>query len=153
MEKDDPKRTKEEEGFGYMEELSKAYREAFSKRLASKKDILSEEKRALLTSMQGEISLAGGKIALAVREEEKKELARMLKESAEECLGVLAGEEEPRFLPDPYAAKPLSFLLARATLLANRALNLLVRHGTCDDKLFRLITSELSALYAIAALN
>ena len=153
MANEDPKKTNEEEDFGYMVELSKAYQEAFSKRIAGKKNPLSEEKRALLATMQGELSRTGGKVALALREEEKKELARMLKESAEEFLRALAWEEEPDFTPDPYVLKPLPFLLARATLLANRSLNLLIRHGECDDKLFRLVTSELSALYAIAALN
>lgn len=142
----------EESGFEYMEGLSKAYAEAFRKRLAGKSLALPEEKRAVITEMQREISRAAGRVAILSAEDAKKELARMIKESAEEILG-LTESEEITFSADPPNAPPLAALLARATLLANRCLNLVVRHAEATPRIFSLIVSELSALYAIAAIN
>ena len=137
----------------YMEELSAAYREAFAKRLAKKPNELSEEKRGAIVKMQLELSRTAGKLALAFRIEEKKELARMIKESAEETLRALAYDEEETFAADPVTPEPPALLLTRAVMLGNRCLNLLVRHNECNERLFYLVSSELSALYALAAIN
>ena len=137
----------------YMEELSVAYQRAFAERLAKSRCPLSEEKRAAILEMQLELSRAAGKLALAFGEESKKELARMIKESAEETLRALSYDEEEAFAADPLAPPSPSALLCRAVLLGNRCLNLLVRHAACDMKLFCLISSELSALYALAAIH
>ena len=142
----------EENGFGYMEELSAAYAKAFRKRLAGKTRVLSEEKRAAIAEMQSEISRAAGRIAILSADEEKRELARMIKESAEETLRLLESDEIA-FTADPTRMPSLSALLSRATLLANRCLNLLVRHAEADERIALQILSELSALYAIAAIN
>ena len=139
--------------FGYMEELSKAYAEAFAGRLAGKNRSLSEEKRAAIAKMQAEISRDAGRIAVASREEEKKELARILKESAEEVLRVIGCDEEPNFVRDPVPMPSIAALLSRATLLANRCLNLLLRHREAEARPVFLILSELSALYAFAAIS
>ena len=77
----------------------------------------------------------------------------MLKESAEETLGAIGFTEEPDFSPDPTRGMTVPALLSRATLLANRCLNLLIRHGEGETRLFYLIISELSVLYAFAAIN
>ncbi|MBQ7712353.1 MAG: hypothetical protein IJT69_00905 [Clostridia bacterium] len=144
------KKPAENEG-GYMEELSKAYAEAFRKRLAGNTRILPEEKRVAIAEMQRELSRTAGKLALLSPTNEKKELARMLKESAEETLSLLETEES--FVADPAKAASLSALLTRATMLGNRCLNLLVRHTRSDERLVHLILSELSVLYAFAAIN
>lgn len=137
---------------GYMEELSKAYAEAFRKRLAGKSRSLSEEKRTAIGEMQSELSRAAGRIALGMADSEKKELARMLKESAEEMLSLLE-TDEIAFVADPERTPPLSATLVHATMLANRSLNLLIRHTQADERLMFLVLSELSALYALAAIN
>jgi len=149
---DRDEKTSKESGFEYMEGLSRAYEEAFRKRLEGKTHALEGEKRAALCRMQGEISRTAGRIAILSSENEKKELARMVKESAEEILRLL-DSEEIAFSADPTQTPPISALLSRTTLLANRCLNLIVRHRETDERLFFLITSELSALYAIAAIN
>lgn len=153
MEETSKKKQEQTESFSYMEELSKAYKEAFAKRLAGRAPCLNEEKRELLIKMQLEISRAAGKLALALSSEEKKELARMIKESAEETLRALAYDEEETFFADPINPLPPSLLLSRAVLLANRSLNLLVRHTRFDETPIFLVLSELSALYALAAIN
>ncbi len=137
--------------FAYMEELSKAYHEAFLKRVAKRTFPLQEEKRAALCSFQGEIARLADAALPALENEYKKELALMAKESAEECLRLLGKEGDERVAEPKPAALPL--LLSRAVLLANRSLNVLVRHAEADDKTAFLILSELSALYAIAAIN
>ena len=137
----------------YMEELSAAYREAFAKRLAKRGHDLPDEKRNLIFKMQTELSRAAGKLAVSFRAEEKKELARMIKESAEETLRALRYDEEESFSADPATPEPPAVILTRAVMLANRCLNLLVRHNDCSERLFYLVSSELSALYALAAIN
>lgn len=137
--------------FAYMEELSKAYREAFLKRLAKAQNPLSEEKCAALCSFQQEIAGLAEAAASTFDDLQKKELAAMAKESAEECLRLLGKKEEKRTTEQK--AGTVSNLLSRAVLLANRSLNLVVRHAEFDDKTAFLILSELSALYAIAAIN
>lgn len=147
------KENERKDPFSYMEKLSQAYEEAFSKRLKKVSPPFSPEKRELLVKMQCEISRIAGKLAVATGQEEKKELARMIKESAEESLRALRYDEEEPFGTDDLAMLPPALLSARAVLLANRSLNLVVRHTTCDAKLFPLLCSELSALYALAAIN
>ena len=142
-----------EESFPYMEKLSQAYAEAFAKRLRHSEEPLPQEKRELIVKMQCEISRTAGKLAVATAREERKELSRMIKESAEETLRVLRYDEEEPFGSDSLAALPPSLLLARAVLLANRCLNLLIRHTGTDTKLLPLVLSELSAIYALAAIN
>ena len=70
----------------------------------------------------------------------------MIAESAEECLRLIGkkGESEETS-PAP--------TLPRAVLLANRSFNLLIRHTREQSPLTSLILSELSALYALAAIN
>ena len=136
-----------------MEELSEAYQAAFAKRLAIGQSSLSEEKRTAIIRMQLELSRTAGKLALAFRSEEKKELARMIKESAEETLRALHYDEEEVFSADPITPLPPAVLLARAVMHANRSLNLLLRHKEADQRIFDLILSELSAIYAIAAMG
>jgi len=152
MAMDREEKTTEESGFDYMEGLSKAYEAAFQKRLRGRERTLSDEKSAAIGTMQGEISRTAGRIAVLSADDAKKELARMIKESAEEILRLL-DKQEVDFSADPTDSPPISALLSRATLLANRCLNLLVRHGEADERLFYLTMSELSALYAIAAIN
>ena len=149
-ERNTPAETKD---LGYMEELSKAYREAFAKRLSARRKELSEEARGAIMRMQADLSRIAGKLALSFRAEEKKELARMIKESAEETLRALVYDEEERFAADPADPLPPAVLFSRAVILANRCLNLILRHKECDERLFQLILSEISALYAIAAIN
>ncbi len=139
--------------FDYMEALSKAYGEAFSKRLRKTDADLSEEKRAALVKMQLDLSRSGGRLAVIFAQEEKKELSRMIKESAEESLRYLRYDEEEVFETDPFASLPPAAILSHAVLLANRSLNLLIRHTLSDEKPVRLVLSELSAIYALAALN
>ena len=103
--------------------------------------------------MQLEVSRLAGKLALAYSDESKKELARMVKESAEETLRALSYDDEETFAADPNEQPTPSALCCRAVLLCNRCLNLTVRHTACDWKLFCLLSSELSALYALAAIN
>ena len=138
--------------FGYMEELSRAYAEAFQKRIAGKNRALPEEKRDAVARLQGEISRTAGRITMLSSDERKKELARMVKESAEEVLRAL-DVQEVAFHADPLQTPPFSALLSQATLHANRCLNLLVRHTEADERVTFLILSELSALYGIAAIN
>ena len=151
MEKEE--KNSQDNPFGYMEELSKAYKQAFAERIAGKKRLLSEEKRSAIAEMQGEISRAAGRIAVLSSENRKKELARMVKESAEETLRALDFDREPIFAADALPGPSAGVLLSRATLLANRCLNLLVRHTETEPRTIFLILSELSALYAFAAIN
>ena len=149
MGSDEKQKGAEDSPFGYMEELSKAYQEAFTERLARQKFPLPEEKKGLIGRMQEEISRTAGRIAIGFREETKKELARMVKESAEETLRAIEYDEEPDFTTDPTERSTLSELLSRAVLLANRSLNLLVRHTRPNEKAAFLILSELSASYSV----
>ena len=143
----------DENPFEYMEALSKAYGEALSKRLHRGECDLSEEKRAALIKMQLDLSRSGGRLAVIFAQEEKKELSRMIKESAEESLRYLRYDEEEVFETDPFASLSPAAILSHAVLLANRSLNLLIRHTLSDEKPVRLVLSELSAIYALAALN
>ena len=143
--KEDP--SAKESDFGYMEELSKAYEAALAKRLT--RPSLPEEKRAAVASMQREISEAAERVYPSAQSEEKKELLTMLKESAHECLTLLEAEN----LPSVPSRVPDAFLLSRAVILANRTLNLLVRHTKETSPLVFIILSELSALYALAAIR
>ena len=131
--------------FGYMEELSRAYREALTRRITSRESSISEEKRDLLGTIQREILYIAESTAREERGEARRELALMIRESAEECLRALSIEAkgESATLPS----------LSRAVLLANRALNLLIRHAREESKLTTFVLSELSALYALAAIN
>lgn len=153
MQPEDRLPEKDSKALDYMEELSVAYQRAFAERLAKSRCPLSEEKRVLMIKMQREVSRNAGKLALIHSDESKKELARMIKESAEETLRALSCDEEEVFAADPEKQPTPSDLCCRAVLLCNRCLNLTVRHCACDQKLFCLISSELSALYALAAIN
>lgn len=143
----------EKDEFEYMEQLSKAYREAFAKRLIKKQSAFPEEKRAALSKMQAEEHRLAGMIAGGLSTEESRELAEMIKESASECLALLSFDENT-VLPIPDLSTPHpARLLSRAVILANRCLNLLTRHTEGEPRLIFLILSELSALYALAAIN
>ena len=133
--------------FGYMEQLSKAYEAAFSER--RKASDLPEEKRELLLKMQHEIALTAKSAALSFGDPAKKELALMVKESAEEILAALSSDE----LPSSQSGAMPESALSRAVLLANRSLNLLLRHNRCIRSETMLVLSELSALYALAAIR
>ena len=138
--------------FEYMEALSKAYEEAFAKRL--KKAVrLPEEKRNLIAKMQAEIDGLLALLSRTMHSDVRKELASMVRESATEVLRRLSEEEKPAAAAGSLPNLPLTALLPRATLLANRSLNLLVRHGEATDRTAFLILSELSALYALAAIS
>lgn len=133
--------------FGYMEELSRAYRDALTKRIAPR-PVLPEEKKEAISAMQREIKETAERAFRSETREERRELALMIKESAEEALELL-GESGV-----PISEKvPAARALARAVMLANRSLNLLVRHAKEQSPLLSLILSELSALYALAAIN
>ena len=134
--------------FGYMEELSKAYEATFAKRLARPYG-LEEEKRELIAAMQSEIKCAAERAYASARSEESKELLLMLRESAEECLHVLSLEEMSKSKTNV----PDGALLSHALILANRSYNLLLRHTRECSPLTMLILSELSALYALAAIR
>ena len=142
-----------EDNFEYMEELSKAYREAFAKRIAEHKPELSEEKRNALTAMQWELARGAALLRRAFPTSEKQELAAMLKESAEECLRLLGYTESEVFSAADLTSLPLAAILTRAVMLANRSLNFAVRHAGASSQLQILILSELSVLYALAAIN
>ena len=150
MGKDQEART--EDTFGYMEELSKAYKEAFAKRLAKNQASLPEEKRDAIAKMQGEIAACAAEIGAAAPPV-KKEFAAMIKESAEEVLHLLSESETPLPTQEEAASRPLSYLLTQCVILANRSLNLLTRHTENADRIVFVILSELSALYALAAIN
>ena len=132
--------------FGYMEELSRAYREALTRRITARESVLSEEKRELLGAMQREIRAIAEVTMREDRREDRRELALMICESAEECLDLLSPSEEAKENTPPFG-------LSRAVLLGNRSLNLLVRHAREENKLTMLVLSELSCLYALAAIN
>lgn len=130
---------------GYMEELSRAYAAALKRRLErSTLPSLPEEKVALLLSLQREIWSAAASLLPYCKSEERRELTLLLRESAEECITLCAGET-PKEVGNT--------TLSRAVLAANRALNLLIRHRDGQDRLLYLILSELSALYALAAIG
>ena len=142
---------KQKDNFEYMEALSKAYEEAFAKRL-KKPSRLPEEKRDLIVKMQWEIDGLLALLCRAMHSDARKELGSMIRESATEVLRLLSAEnaeDNARTLPN----LPLTALLPRATLLANRSLNLLIRHGDTAEQMTFLILSELSALYALAAIS
>ena len=143
---DEEKENASEDNFGYMEQLARAYREALTKRLTGRPS-LSDEKKGLLAAMQREIKGIAWRVYQAEKREERRELSLMVTESAEECLRLLEeeGGEGAEVRPAP--------LLARAVLLANRCLNLLIRHARETSLLTTLVMSELSALYALAAIN
>ena len=138
-----------ESDFGYMDELSRAYEAAFAKRL--KKNELSNEKRELLFKMQTELISVAEEVREKEGSEERKELALMLFESARECARLYG--EESAGINEKKEGVPRAVLLARAVLLCNRSLNLLLRHEDGKEKGVLLILSELSALYALAAIN
>lgn len=143
-----PDKDREQEGsdFSYMEELSRAYREALTRRIRPRESELPEEKRDLLGAMQREIVVIALSAVREEKREERREIALMIRESAEECLAALSqGTDIEEGTPPPS--------LARAVLLANRSLNLLVRHAREESKLTMLVLSELSCLYALAAIN
>ena len=145
--------SKTESTFGYMEELSKAYREAFAKRLAQRKPVLPEEKRDAIARMQADLSVVADFARRKTNTNEQKELLSMVGESAQEVLRLLC-IEQTQFSPSKDVSSfPVSALLMRGVMLGNRSLNLLVRHGEADGQLAFLILSELSALYALAAIN
>lgn len=150
MEKD--AETKTEDTFGYMEQLSKAYKEAFAKRIARKDAIVPEEKRDAIINMQEEIAACAAEIGAAVPPV-KKEFVAMIKESAEEVLHLLSKGEKTLLTQEKAASRPLSYLLTQCVILANRSLNLLTRHTENADRIVFVILSELSALYALAAIN
>ena len=150
---DEEKRNETDHPFDYMEDLSKAYEESFAKRLRSKRDPLPEEKRDLLARMQLEVRRVASRLASVLPSEEKKELARMIEESAEETLQALRYDEKEVYPSDPFVTLPIVLALSRAVLLANRCLNLLVRHREAEERIAHLLLSELSALYALAAIN
>ena len=134
--------------FGYMEELSKAYESALAKRLTRPYG-LNEEKREIIAAMQSEIKYAAERTYPASGSEERKELLLMLRESAEECLHALSAEEK---VPSKQSV-PDAALLSHALMLANRSYNLLLRHTKECSPLSMLVLSELSALYALAAIG
>ena len=139
--------------FEYMEELSKAYREAFAKRLIQRQTTLPEEKRDAICKMQTELTHIVEVLSRTMHSEIRKELAAMARESAEEFLRLLSDGKEQVRTPGSMPNLPLTAVLPRATLLANRSLNLLVRHSEPPDRMIFLILSELSALYALAAIS
>ncbi|HCU56184.1 MAG TPA: hypothetical protein DIC18_02480 [Clostridiales bacterium] len=141
-----------ENSFAYMEELSKAYTAAFAKRIKNSACPLSEEKKQLLLELQSEIARIATKVTASCRTEEQKELSSMIKESAEEAIGYI-WEKQPERPEEETPFLPAALLLSRAVILANRSLNLLIRHTMYDEKLFALFLSELSALYALAAIR
>ena len=143
---------KQKEDFSYMEALSKAYEEAFAKRL--KRSLrLSEEKRDLVVEMQREIDGLLGLLSRTMHSDVRKELASMIRESASEILHLISEDGTDAATANAPSNLPLTALLPRATLLANRSLNLLIRHGENTDRIVLLILSELSALYALAAIS
>ena len=146
MEKDDEEKEAYSD-FGYMEELSRAYREALAKRIVRASE-LPDEKKEAIAAMQREIKEIGERVLHGEVREERRELSLMIKESAEEMLNVLGKSEGT-----PAETVPAERALARAVMLANRSLNLLVRHAKEQSQLLNLIFSELSALYALAAIN
>jgi len=133
--------------YDYMEELSKAYAAAFANRLERHPD-LPEEQRDLLAKMQHEIYRLGESISNTTSRAENKELALLLRESAKECMRLFHADERTT-QPMPL---PSHLWLPRAVLLANRSLNLL-RHLEGNSHAITLILSELSALYALAAIG
>lgn len=137
--------------FGYMNELLKAYNESLRKKKAQNE--LSDEKKAYIASAERRVKEIASSIAARAPLAEIKELAFMAKESAEGCLNVIGEEDPSEEKPRDYANFPLPALLSRAVLLANRALNALVRNGRGNDRAISLILSQLSALYAIAAIR
>lgn len=143
---------KQKEDFSYMEALSKAYEEAFAKRL--KRSLrLSEEKRDLVVEMQREIDGLLALLSRTMHSDVRKELASMIRESSSEILHLISEDGTDAATASAPSNLPLTALLPRATLLANRSLNLLIRHGENTDRIVLLILSELSALYALAAIS
>lgn len=134
----------EETDFSYLAKLSEAYKEAQEER---RKARFPEEKRAYLCKMQAELVEIGRFLLHYFERAEKKELATMLLESAEQVFHAVSEKGDPT---ERFAIEAANdALLTRAVLLANRSLRL-IGAGQCD--LFRGISSEISALYALAAI-
>lgn len=145
---DDQKKTESEEptsDFSYMAKLSEAYKRAFAER---KPFALDEEKRLYIAKMQRETAEIARTLAGYFEREEKKELALMLQKSASDAV-LLLGECEA-CAED--TARPAASLLTRAVLLANRSLNAL-SEAKAAGKLYHCVLSEISALYALAAIG
>ena len=145
---EDEKKTGNQEqtsDFSYMTKLSEAYKRAFAER---KPFALDKEKRLYLARMQRETEEIAKTLANYFEREEKKELALMLQKSANDA-AMLLGECEAY---EGEAEPPATSLLTRAVLLANRSLNALADERSCG-KLYHCILSEISALYALAAIG
>jgi len=147
------KEDRAEAPFAYMEELSRAYQEAFLKRLEKKECELSPEKREYLLHLQWELSRAASRLSRLFVREEKKELSHMVIESADEILTKLQFREESPLPLNRFPSQRVEEILIRSVLLANRSLNLLLRHGQSEDRFIFLVLSEISALYAIASIR
>ncbi len=134
----------EETDFSYLAKLSQAYKEAQEER---RKTRFPEEKRTYLYAMQAELIEIGRFLLHYFERAEKKELATMLLESAEQVFHAIReeGDKDESFRIE----EANDALLTRAVLLANRSLRL-IGAGQCD--LFRRISAEISALYALAAI-
>ena len=143
---DDKKENITEDNFGYMEELARAYRETLTKRLTGQ-PALEGEKRDALAAMQRELREIAKRAYKAEKREERRELSLMIAESAEECLRLLGTPNETPVGDSPAPTLP------RAVVIANRSLNILIRHTREGSLLTNLVLSELSALYALAAIN
>ena len=141
----------EKTDFGYMNDLLKAYEETLAKKKAKRE--LSEEKKNYVASAEKRVKEICAAVAERAPLAEVKELSLMAKESAEQCLRAIGETEDEESRTRDYANYPLPSLLARCVLLANRALNTLVRNGRGCEKEITLILSQLSALYAIAAIR
>ncbi|MBP5405248.1 MAG: hypothetical protein J6Y74_04815 [Clostridia bacterium] len=133
-----------ETDFSYMAKLAEAYKQAQEER---RKARFPEEKRGYLREMQAELAEIGRFLLHYFERAEKKELATMLLESAESVLHAISEEGDQTKLFRIEEASDA--LLTRAVLLANRSLRI-IGAGQCD--LFRKISSEISALYALAAI-
>ena len=144
-------REEEPTDFGYMDTLLKAYGESMAKR--KEKQALSEEKRAFVASAERRVKEICASLAARASVAEIKELSLMAKESAEQCLTLIGEDEKIEDTARDYARYPASDLLSRCVLLTNRALNVLVRGENGNDRAIRLLFSQISALYAIAAIR
>lgn len=142
-----------EDPLEYMEELSRAYREAFRKRLEKGDVTLSPEKREGIARMQWEIARIAERLRRFLDGEEKKELCQTIGESAEEILTYLRYREEDALPTTRLPAERANEMLIRCVLLANRSLTLLLRHTRADERLVFLVLSETSALYALASIR
>lgn len=141
----------EKSDFGYMNEMLKAYRESLAAKRAEKE--LSEEKKTFVASAERRVKQLCAAIAGRAALSEIKELAFMAKESADRFLKEIGETEDRESSAREFGDYPLPSLLSRCVLLANRALNAFVRHGKGNEKAITLLLSQLSALYAIAAIS